>query len=140
LYIETWLLIGFCAGGCFIRYAHRRPRNVKLILATGLIVAAAIYVAFALRSLNVSWWLMVELIGVGIYGGMALLGVKHSVLWLASAWALHPVWDIAIHYHGPGASFAPDWYAIACVSFDLLVAAYIAHTEIRVLNAAKPRT
>jgi hypothetical protein len=35
------------------------------------------------------------------------------------------VWDVAVHYAGPGHAFAPDAYAITCLSFDLLVAAYI---------------
>lgn len=145
MYIGIWLFLGFCAGGYFISYVKRRPDDAKCILARALVIAAAFYVVFAVRSLNVSWWLTVELIGVGAYGGLALLGVKRSAWWLASAWALHPVWDIAIHYLGPGASFAPDWYAIACVSFDLLVAAYVAHIAVRGLpnasrtTCAKPR-
>ena len=134
MYIATWLFFGFCAGGLFIRYAHLHPSDTRRILATALVVAAVIYVAFALLAANVSRWLVVELVGVAMYGGLAVLGVKRSVWWLASAWALHPVWDIAIHYLGSGASFAPQWYVIACVSFDLLVAAYAAHIAVRGLT------
>ena len=36
------------------------------------------------------------------------------------------MWDLALHYFGPGHALAPDAYAITCLSFDLLVAAYIA--------------
>ena len=56
---------------------------------------------------------------------MGLLGVRRSPLWLAAGWALHPLWDIALHYVGPGHAFAPETYTIACLSYDLLVAAYI---------------
>jgi hypothetical protein len=38
---------------------------------------------------------------------------------------LHPLWDVVLHYVGPGHSFTPWAYAIACVSFDWLVAIYI---------------
>lgn len=57
---------------------------------------------------------------------MALLSLRGSPYWLAAGWALHPVWGVMLHYFGPGRPFAPWTYAIACVSFDLLVAAYIA--------------
>jgi hypothetical protein len=39
---------------------------------------------------------------------------------------LHPVWDILLHYVGPGHTFAPETYTIPCITFDLGVAAYIA--------------
>jgi len=67
-----------------------------------------------------------ELVGVAIFGGMGLLGLRGSPWWLAAGWAAHPIWDIALHYFGPGGSFAPEAYAITCLSFDLLVAGYIA--------------
>jgi hypothetical protein len=43
---------------------------------------------------------------------------------LALAWALHPVWDIALHTRGLG-SYTPDGYVVACIGFDLLLAALI---------------
>jgi hypothetical protein len=55
---------------------------------------------------------------------MGALGLRGSPMWLAAGWALHPVWDIALHYFGPGRAVAPETYAIACLSYDLLVAAY----------------
>jgi len=61
----------------------------------------------------------------GIYGTLALRGLRYSPLWLAAGWAFHPLWDVALHYFGPGGSFAPASYTITCVSFDLLVAAYV---------------
>ena len=57
---------------------------------------------------------------------MALLGLRDSRYWIAAGWALHPLWDIGLHDIGPGQSFAPFTYAIACVSCDLAVAANIA--------------
>jgi hypothetical protein len=35
------------------------------------------------------------------------------------------IFTIPLHYIQPGHSFAPESWAIACVSFDLVVAAYI---------------
>jgi hypothetical protein len=65
------------------------------------------------------------LVGGIVFGTMALLGLRGSPWWLAAGWALHPLWDAGLHYFGPGSSFAPEPYAIACISFDWLVAAYI---------------
>ena len=52
--------------------------------------------------------------------------VARLAYWLAAGWAIHPLWDVVLHYLGAGHAFAPEAWAISCVSFDLLVAAYIA--------------
>jgi hypothetical protein len=97
----------------------------RVLLAAVLVVAALFYVVFALRSDAGAGWTAVEIVGIAAYATMGLLGVRRSPLWLAAGWALHPLWDIALHYVGPGHAFAPETYTIACLSFDLLVAAYI---------------
>ena len=61
-----------------------------------------------------------------VFGTMALLGLRGPAWWLAVGWTLHPLWDVVLRYLGPGCSFAPTTYTIPCLSFDLLVAAYIA--------------
>jgi hypothetical protein len=68
----------------------------------------------------------VELVQVIVFGTMALLGLRDSPWWLVAGWALHPIWDVGLHYWGPGSAFASEPYAIACVSFDWVVAIYIA--------------
>jgi hypothetical protein len=98
----------------------------RALLAIALVIAAAAYVAFAVGAGQGSLWVVGELVGVGVYGAMGLLGVRHSPMWLAAGWALHPLWDVVLHYFGPGSSFAPMNYTIPCISFDLLVAVYIA--------------
>ena len=102
----------------------------RSLLAIFLIMAAGAYFGFALLARDFLGvgpiWTLVELAGVVIFGTMALLGLRGSVWWLAAGWALHPLWDAGLHYFGPGSSFAPETYAIACISFDWLVAVYIA--------------
>ncbi len=44
---------------------------------------------------------------------------------LAAGWALHPIWDAGLHLQGSGATHAPEWYVVACISFDLLIASFI---------------
>ena len=98
----------------------------RSFLVLFLFIAAGVYVVFALRAGESAVWMLGELVGVAIFGGMALLGLRGSLWWVVWAWALHPLWDVGLHYLGPGRSFAPETYTIACLSFDLLVAVYIA--------------
>jgi hypothetical protein len=97
---------------------------IRILLTVVLVVAAVVYVFFAADA--GAGWIAGELVGVLAYGGLAALGVRGSRWWLVAGWAAHPVWDIALHYVGPGHAFAPDTYTIPCLSFDLLVAVYIA--------------
>jgi hypothetical protein len=102
----------------------------RSLLVIFLFIAAGAYFGFAVLARDLLGtrpvWMLVELVQVIVFGTMALLGWRGSPWWLVAGWALHPVWDVLLHYIGPGRSFAPWTYAIACVSFDLLVAAYIA--------------
>ena len=54
-----------------------------------------------------------------------LIGWRGSAKWLGLGWAVHPVWDFGLHHLGPGHGIGPWTYAIACISFDWVVAAYI---------------
>jgi hypothetical protein len=127
--IFIWLLLGLVAGSLFVRYVHVHPARRKFILGLGLVVAALIYVVFALWSNALSLWLLIELAGVALYGTAGLLGMRGSIWWLAAGWALHPVWDVVLHSLGAGSVFAPQWYVFACVSFDLLVAGYVVYVN-----------
>jgi hypothetical protein len=102
----------------------------RSILAIVLIMAAGSYQGFAIMASNLLGtgpiWAPVELVGGVVFGTMALLGLRGSPWWLAAGWAAHPIWDIVLHYFGPGGSFAPESYVIGCLSFDLLIAGYIA--------------
>jgi hypothetical protein len=98
----------------------------RALLAIFLITAAGAYFGFAVLAGVSPLWILVELVGVIVFGVMALLGLRDSAWWLALGWALHPLWDVVLHLWGPGSSFASQPYAIACITFDWVVAAYIA--------------
>ena len=93
-------------------------------LGSGLLVAALIYVGFALYGADSSW-LAVELAGCILYGGAIVMALRGSALWLVFGWAAHPIWDVVLHLQGPGNHKVPPWYAIACISFDILIAIYL---------------
>ena len=98
----------------------------RSLLVIFLFAAAGAYFGFALVAAPGPIWVLAELVQVIIFGAIALLGLRGSPWWLAAGWALHTLWDVVLHYVGPGHSFAPITYTIPCLSFDLLVAAYIA--------------
>jgi hypothetical protein len=98
----------------------------RSLLVIFLFAAAGAYFGFALLAAPGPIWVLAELVQVIVFGAIALLGLRGSPWWLAAGWALHPLWDVVLHYVGPGHSFAPITYTIPCLSFDLLVAAYTA--------------
>jgi uncharacterized protein DUF6010 len=98
----------------------------RALLAIMLMVAGGAYVGFAVGGNAGRLWLLAELVQAVILGAFALLGLRGSPYWLAGGWAIHPIWDVVLHYFGAGRAFAPEAWTIPCASFDLLVAAYIA--------------
>jgi hypothetical protein len=122
------LIKGALSGGAFAFFAYRARRYTAVLLALMLAVAALVYVYFALRSGADAAWMAIELTGLGIYGAFAWQGLRRSPWWLAAGWLLHPVWDVAVHYLGPGRAMAPESYTVPCLSFDLVVAAVMAFT------------
>ena len=123
-------MLGLVLGVALIVYARSSKRSENTILAMGLVVAAAIYVGFALIWGNTTWFL-IELAGVPAYAIFYWLSVRFSVVWLAAGWAAHPVWDVLLHLKGPGHFVAPEWYVVACISFDVLIAVYILASTIK---------
>jgi len=120
-----WLLLGLILAAILLICARSRSRKAESnILGIALIVAAAIYAGFALVQGDLEW-MLIELAGIPLYGLFYWFSRHHSLNWLAAGWALHPLWDAALHLKGAGLSIAPEWYPTACISFDLLVAAYI---------------
>jgi hypothetical protein len=97
----------------------------RTLLATVLFAAAGAYLGFAFEGGVSRLWLLVELLQCIAFGTLGLYGWRGNAGWLALGWALHPLWDFVVHYIGPGRSFAPWTYAIACITYDWVVAAYI---------------
>ena len=121
----AWLILGFALGAVLLLYARSKgEQGEKRVLTIALVVAALVYVGLA-----VVWgkatWILIETAGVPAFGAFVWLALRHNYKWLAAGWALHPVWDVGLHLWGPGQAMAPQWYVVACVSFDVLVATYV---------------
>jgi hypothetical protein len=101
----------------------------RSVLVIFLVIAAGAYFGFATVGRDLvgsdQVWILVELAQAVVFGAIGLLGLRGSPYWIAVGWALHPFWDVVVHYVGPGHTFTPWTYAIACVSFDWIIAIYI---------------
>jgi hypothetical protein len=122
--ITLWLIGGILLAIGFVAYADSTRR--RFVYSIGLVVAASLYVLFALLFRGPANWVVTEAAGILFFGGMALAGLWRSPWWLVCGWALHPLWDFGLHFFGPGAGVAPEWYAVSCLSFDLVVACRMA--------------
>ena len=126
-----WVLIeGAIGGAVLVLIAFLLSKFVsdvagRTLLATVLFAAAGAYLGFAVAAPVSRIWLLIELLQAIAFGTLGLYGWRGPAKWLALGWALHPLWDLPLHYYGPGRSFAPWTYAVACLSYDWVVAAYI---------------
>lgn len=122
-----WLLLGLIAAAGYIVFAKQgHVGREKKAYANGLLIAAAIYPIFALIWGDATW-VGIELLGILAYGLFVWLGRRVSFYFVALGWLLHPIWDVVLHLQGPGHAIVPAWYAVACVSFDVLLAVVIVH-------------
>jgi hypothetical protein len=133
-----WLIAGASGGALFVLIAHALRRHMRQTLFCGLVVAALAYVIFSIHGRTSASWVALELLGVAVYGSLAFFGRRGSQWWLVAGWALHPIWDLALHYFGPGSAFAPAPYALACLSWDPIVAGYIAYRILRTPKEMSP--
>ncbi|HET9713517.1 MAG TPA: DUF6010 family protein [Pyrinomonadaceae bacterium] len=126
-----WVLIEGAIGGAvlsliaFLLSKFASDIAGRTLLATVLFAAAGAYLGFAFEQSLLRPWVLVELLQCVAFGTLGLYGWRGNAKWLALGWALHPIWDYVLHYLGPGRSIAPWTYAVACITFDWVVAAYI---------------
>jgi len=118
------LALGAVAAAAPIAWLHsKRPQARQRFWAVALLVAALIYVGFAVVGAGAGTIedpphvLGYEGLGVMVYGALGALGMRRPKA-LAVGWALHVLWDLG-HRHEV---WVPEWYVAACLSFDLVVA------------------
>ena len=118
--LPLWVGAGVVLAAGLLRFAGRGgPGRRSRVLAVGLVVAALVYVPFALAAGDTGR-LVVELAGVAVFAVPAYLGVRGSSRLLAAGWVGHVAWDVGLHLLGP--AYGPAWYAALCIGFDLVVA------------------
>jgi hypothetical protein len=121
------LAVGLTLGALLVLYGRRGGRaRESPVFASALIVAAVLYVGFALANGAPVRSLLLESLGVLPFGLLAWLGLRRSQGWLALGWTAHVAWDLGLHVGAGAPPFVPSWYPVLCTSFDLLVGGYIA--------------
>jgi hypothetical protein len=94
-----------------------------------------VYVVRGLRHPASGGWLALELLGLLVFGVLAVAGWRRAPWLLAAGIAAHGLaWD-AWHLGGP--SYIPPWYARGCLLVDVGFAAYVA-TRLGAWQAARP--
>ena len=91
---------------------------------TVTMVVASYYALFAVMGAP-AHTLLLELVAVGLFLALAVLGFKSSLWLVAAALAGHGIFDFA---HGafisnPG---VPEWWPPFCAAYDVTAAAYLA--------------
>ena len=97
----------------------RRPRVEALVLALFLAGMPLIYLACAALAHDEAG-MRVELVGLVIYGALALWGYRRSPLVLAVGIGAHGIlWDA---WHHRSSAYVPDWYSLGCLLVDVVFA------------------
>jgi hypothetical protein len=134
------ILLGIALAIVFVLLARlrvgRHARSEPRVLAVGLVVAALIYVVFALVGHSQLRWHLVEVVGLVLFAFLAWWGVRREPIWLAVGWVLHVGWDLGLH--GTAETFVPGWYPAMCVGFDVFVAGYILGRQASGWAGARP--
>jgi hypothetical protein len=114
----------------------QRSRERRRMFGLGLIAAAAVYVVLA-ASRGTLRDVLIEAGGILLFGIVAFLGIRHRASFLAFGWVAHVAWDLLLHPVN-GSSYAPWWYPVLCVGFDLVVAGAIVGASWHPPGQARP--
>src|SRR5260221_433619 len=110
------LVIGALFALACVALARRfGARGERRLYARWLVVAAVIYVIFAVAGGAAPFWTAVELAGLLPFAGIGWLGLRYSPRWLAIGWAGHAVWDFGLHLMAGTPPFVPGWYPVMCL-------------------------
>lgn len=120
----AWILAGAALGAAFLRIARAGGADrERRVLSAGLVVAALVYVGFALAAGD-GERVVVAAVGASLFSLPAYAGVRGWPLLLAIGWGAHGLWDGLLHLTGP--EYGPQWYAALCLGFDPVVAVVLA--------------
>ena len=101
----------------------RPPKQRAMILAGGLVVAAAIY-PIARRNRKLGAPMAREIAGLVASGALVSVAAqstpKKARNVVAAGWAAHAVFDMV--HDGGRDSLVPSWYPAMCAGYDLAVA------------------
>ncbi|MGD2120664.1 MAG: hypothetical protein PVJ76_02920 [Gemmatimonadota bacterium] len=120
------MLKGLLAAGITLGVAAVFPEPLAFSFFAGVLgLVVGVYPGMAMASpdgdsAGPQWAVAVVLLGLG------LLGLWHSPLLLSAAWLLHAFWSFLKRFTALGDEI-PEGYPAFCLSFDLVMAAFVAY-------------
>ena len=93
------------------------------ISVLALLIAVAVYVLLALLTGN-PVFIAIEMVGLMLFLFLIWLGSYYSLWFIALGWLLHVLWDLGLQ-PAQTAPYIPQWYALLCVGFDIVMAIYV---------------
>ena len=118
-------LLGVALAGVTVALISGLPDlSSRIVLALILAAASGSYHWYALIRKEGAF-ITIELIFLGLFSFLAVLGCFMSPIYLALGFFLHGFWDLVHHpryLRSPG----PAWYQPMCLAFDWVVAVFIA--------------
>jgi hypothetical protein len=125
-----WVAAGVLLAAALVFYIrHYGDRKKMHVAALALLVAASIYVLFALVAFQ-PLWVIVEATGLLLFLLFIWMAYQYSFWFLCLGWLLHVVWDAGVH-PVQVAPYVPAWYAWLCMGFDVVIALYVAIVLVR---------
>ena len=120
-----WGVLGYVALLALLgwREVTGRRRLPRRLLAYTIVAMPAVYVASCLRHGGSPGFLVLEIVGLVVFGAAAYLGSARARWWIVLGLAAHAWWDIG---HSGGMPYVPSWYALACAIADVGLAGYAA--------------
>jgi len=119
-------MLGVVAAALLVLLTRRYGRRHEmLVYGMVLVLTAFAYLLFGLRGSAPPEYFAVEAVGASLYTAAAAVGARRWPFVLALGWTSHVAWDLLFHHAG-GLAFAPPWYPLLCVGFDLFLGGYIA--------------
>lgn len=130
------ILIGAGLAAYLLQYSHSNKKiSFTYFWGRALIVAAAVYIGFALFNGKVHN-VLIEVVGLGLFTSIAYAGMRKKPSLLVWGWMLHLSWDLLLHpVMGNISSHAPWWYPSICIGFDIFAAGFLF-----VLTISNPQT
>jgi hypothetical protein len=124
--LEVGVVAGALLAEIFILVVRTFARRGEIrVYSIGLVVTGVMYLIFGVVQGAPLHHLGVEAVGAVMFSGAALLALRRWPGLLGLAWCAHAAWDLFLH-HAAGPSYAPAWYPMLCVGFDLVLGGYIA--------------
>jgi hypothetical protein len=120
------VLKGLLAAGITLGVAAVFPEHLAFPFFAGVLgLVVGVYPGIAMANPDVESAGPQWVVAIGLLG-MGLLGLWHSPLLLSAAWLLHALWAFLKRFTAFGDEI-PEGYPAFCVSFDLVMAAFVAY-------------